>query len=78
MHLTIRITALALAWAIACLIPPALAHPGTVHVHPCGAAGPVRERTVTLPSGIRMTVRTTACRPVRHGDTTGVHVEVVR
>ena len=51
--------------AVACYAP---AHPGPV----------TTVRTHTLPSDVVMTVRTTTCRPVRHGDTTGVHVEVVR
>ena len=70
-----RLAILTAGLAVACSAP---AHPGPEHVHPCGADGRVTERTYTLPSGVVMTVRTTACRPVRHGDTTGVHVEVVR
>ena len=69
---------LSLAAALAAAAAAAYAHPGTVHVHPCGPGGPVETRTYTLPSGVRMTVRTTMCRPVRHGPTTGVHVKVLR
>lgn len=67
--------AVLIAAAVACSAP---AHPGPVHIHPCGAPGLVTERTRTFPSGVVMVVRTTTCRPVRHDDTTGVHVEVVR
>ena len=70
-----RLATLIAALAVA---GPAPAHPGPVHVHPCGADGRGTERTHRLPSGVVMVVRTTACRPVRDGRTTGVHVEVVR
>ena len=59
----------ALAWltAIICIAPLALAHPGHVvtEAHP-------------LPADAVPPVHAPACRPVRHGDTTGVHVGVVR
>ena len=73
-----HIASLAALVAALAVAGPAPAHPGPVHVHPCGADGRTTVRTYTLPSGVVMTVRATACRPVRHGDTTGVHVEVVR
>lgn len=73
-HIT-QIATLVAGLAVACSAP---AHPGPEHVHPCGADGRVTERTHSLPSGVVMTVRTTTCRPVRHGRTTGVHVEVAR
>ena len=49
-----------------------------IHTRPIASIATLTERTYTLPSGVVMVVRTTTCRPVRHGDTTGVHVEVVR
>ena len=70
-----HIAALVAGLAVACSAP---AHPGPEHVHPCGADGRVTERTHTLPSGVALTARTTYCRLVRDGRTTGVHVEVVR
>lgn len=57
----------------------AAAHPGPDHIHPCAAVGEERiEEVRTLPGGVVMTVSTVACRPVRHGATTGIHRSAIR
>ena len=67
-RLTRRVTYLCITLISLCVMALTVsAHPGPEHVHPCGADGHTTERTHTLPNGVVMSVRTTYCRPVRHG-----------